>query len=161
MPHRLVVLALFALPLVAIACSGPAGLTASGGVSVRGSTASGPFEAAFDFPSEVRLDGSAGLTAMCTISGGGAVIDLIPSAGNPLETVTLMARNDATSGTIEADVRGEHYSNPACAYSTAFVGGDGTISLRTATDCVLSSTGGGTVTASSNIVLRGCTVVAE
>lgn len=170
MPQRLALAVVLALPLAAIACSGPAGLTAVGSVSITGSTASGPFEAAFDFPSERRLDGSGGLRAMCTISRGvgsdggfvyGAVVDLVPSTGSPLESLTLMARSDTTTGTIEADVAGARYSSASCAYEMGYVGSDGTVNLRTAGDCTLSDGAGGSVVARSALVVRGCTVIAE
>lgn len=171
MSQRLVLLALCSIPLVAIACSGgPAGLTASGNVSVRGTTPSGPFDASFPFPAGVRLDGSAGLTAMCTVSRGtatdgrvvfGAVVDLIPSTESPLDSLTLMARSDLSTGTIDADVRGTNFTNASCAYTTVEANAAGVVHIRTAGDCTLSSASGATVLAASDLTLRGCTVVLE
>ena len=174
MPQRLVLVALCALPLVAIACGGPSGLTALGSLAVHGTAASGPWDATFDFPTETRIDGGAGLTAMCTVTQTrdaagapiyGAVVDFIvpASAGSPLDSVTLMATSDATTGTIEADVGGEHFSNAACSYTMLYVGGDGgtggSLNLETASDCTLTGSAGGTLTLSSDLVLRGCTLL--
>jgi len=164
MSKRFAVLCLLALPLAGIACSGPTGLRADGGLSVRGSTTGGPFDATFAFPHDTRLDGSAGLTAMCTISRGtenGAVVDLIVPAGatSPLDSVSFMARNAATSGTVEAEVGGTHYS-ASCDYLTSVVGNDGALQVQTDGDCLLTDDAGvATVTASINLILYGCTVV--
>lgn len=164
MSKRLAVLVLFALPLAGLACSGPSGLRADGTLSVRGSTAGGPFDASFTFPHDTLLDGRAGLTAMCTVSRGaenGAVVDLIVPSGatSPLEGVSFTTRNGAASGMVDADVRGTHYSS-TCDYAVSVVGNDGAVQVLTDGDCTLTDDAGtSTITASINLTLFGCTVI--
>lgn len=155
-----------ALSLVVVACNGgPAGLTAQGTLEVGGTTSGGPFTARFEFPRETVLDGTAGLTAMCTVSRGtvanGAVIDLIvpTSASNPLESVSIMVRGDETSGTVEADVRGSHFANTDCGYEASYVESNGTVQVRTTGACRLTGDTAATIDARLDLVIRGCTVV--
>lgn len=157
--------------VLALAGCGGGGLEVAGTVDIEtldpntGATA----QTGFDFPDPVRLDGGAGLiTGSCVLTRGatggyGVVVDLFSSDTNPegraIRSLTILTRSDEVTGTIEAQLGQDDFTNDACRIRVLGLdAGSGQISFSTSEACELTGPDGETATASFELGLLRCGV---
>lgn len=123
---------------------------------------------AFEFPTDIRIDAGGTVTGTCQITRSsvddvivhGVVVDLYSSGEGGNRSVTVMARDDGSPGSVTARLQVDTYQSLAtCDVDVTYVD-DGSVTLDS-TDCELAATGSthtAVTRADLHLELHGCDV---
>jgi hypothetical protein len=156
---------------VALGLFSAAGLSACGDprLTVRGyariEDPEADFRAAYEFPSDIRLDGDAStVTGTCqvrrmTSSGTHSYAAIVDLFGGGFRSVTVMGRTDGSSSSVDVQTNTTVYrSNESCEVEVSYVDDSGSVTLDTR-DCGAMTADGLTATFNAHLELHGCSVV--
>ncbi len=161
--RRVLLVALGLLSSATLSACGDPRLTVRGYARIE--SAEADFRSAYEFPSDIRLDGDASsVTGTCQIrrmtSGGGhsyaAIVDLF---GGGFRSVTVMGRTDGSSSSVDVQTTTAVYrSNESCEVEVSYVDDSGSVTLD-ARGCAMMTADGVTAAFNAHLEMHGCSVV--